>query len=763
MIDQRHSTGSLNGIIRKVGLVRRVVLLSWLITLSTVLILVTAIIPEQKRVFQRNLESKARGIAVSLQNVAAGAVINEDYSSVVDYCMQLIKGDGDIAYLVMARKDGFALMSDRSGWRTDTLGGPLWYPEAAGARSAIGIAPPRAERSFHYAAPFEYSGLNWGWIHVGLSIQTYDQSVANVYRRTGLLALICVVLSLVASIGFVRPLVRPIHKLEAVVRRVAAGDLTARASIHSQDEIERLAHAFNGMTDALQHRDKILESVRFAARQLLATDDWERVIQSVLAKLGQAAGTSRALLFANLPESEGTASFSLRHQWVRTDPGNCWPELQFENRTWQRPGIKDWAVALNKGGTVMLHVRNTIPEVRAILYPIVKSLIMLPIMVRGQWWGTLAFNQCDRERDWNEAEVDSFRVAADMLGAAIEGSQTRAALREANELLEQRVLERTAELRAEIQAKEQARAKLAEAQQLLMDVSRKTGMAEVATGVLHNVGNVLNSVNVSASMISERLRRSRINEVGRLAALFQEQQGDLSGFFAKDSRAAKVPAFLLALSKSLESDLARLRTELEQMVRNIDHIKRIVVMQQSYAKVSGVTETLPVAEIVEDALRITESGLARHGIQLVRQFEPVPPILVDKHKILQVLINLIRNARQALEAGGTGPKRIVLNVAPMITDPNRIRIRVEDSGVGIAAENLTRIFSYGFTTKLGGHGFGLHMSALTAKEMGGNLMVESLGLGLGAVFTLELPLKPEPKAAAGEDDTTFFRQGAENI
>ena len=721
------------------GITRRVALLSWFVTLLTLVVFVTAIIPEQKRIFRQNLESKARSVAVSVQNIAAGAVINEDYSSVVDHCLQMLEGDPTIVSLVLARRDGFALVCDRKGWRATILD-LSWHPQDKAVQADIRTESAPIGRAFHYARPFDYSGIQWGWIHVGLSLESYDRSVSEVYRRTGLLAVVCVLLSLLASINFARPLVKPLQSLEAVVSRVAAGDLSARAQIQSRDEIESLARSFNRMTDRLRRRDLILEGVRFAARQLLATDDWQQALPSVLAKLGEAADTSRAFVFENLSEPQGRHACRRRHAWAEAQTQPLSPATEAQMIPWRGSPLEDWAKTLGECGVVVSHSPPPGPESQALVGADAQSFVLVPILVRGAWWGCIEFDQCDRSREWWEAEVDSFRAAAAMLGAAIERGQTRAALIEAKDNLEHKVFERTRELRAEIEAKEQARAKLAEAQQLLMDVSRKSGMAEIATGVLHNVGNVLNSVNVSASLVSQRIRRSRSGEVAKLAALFQEHQADLPGFFAADPRARKVIPFLLSLSRSIETERAHVEAELSQMAKNIDHIKQVVMMQQSYAQVAGVTETLPVAGVVEDALRITESGMARNGIQLLREFQPMPPMTVDKHKILQILINLLRNARQALDGSQLPDKAIAVSISSHA--PGRARIEVRDTGVGISPENLTRIFSYGFTTKRDGHGFGLHMSALTAKEMGGSLTVRSDGPGAGATFTLELPLTP---------------------
>jgi two-component system, NtrC family, sensor kinase len=168
-------------------------------------------------------------------------------------------------------------------------------------------------------------------------------------------------------------------------------------------------------------------------------------------------------------------------------------------------------------------------------------------------------------------------------------------------------------------------------------------------------------------------------------------------------------------------------------------VNQIVAMQQSYARVMGVEEDVAPSQLVEDALRMNFAALERHGVSVVREMKVVPHILVDKHKVLQILVNLIQNAKYALNDSGSTEKKIIVRLFAAGTD--QIQIQIEDNGVGIAAENLTSIFAHGFTTRKDGHGFGLHSGALAAREMGGELSVHSDGLGKGALFTLCLPLK----------------------
>jgi methyl-accepting chemotaxis protein len=253
-----------------------------------------------------------------------------------------------VEFLVIAKNDGFSIVVERNGWRVEPNIDAYWRPAIRQSNGAIGVVPMFGKRLFHYAVPFDYNLMEWGWIHVGLSLESYDSSAQQVYRRTGILAVICILLSLVASVLYARHFVRPILRLQAVVEQVASGDLTARANIRSHDEIEQLAGAFNGMADAILHRDQEL----------------------------------------------------------------------------------------------------------------------------------------------SEAKHD----------------------------LEGRVAERTQELSEQMVAKDRAHAELADAQKRLIDLSRLSGMAEVATGVLHNVGNVLNSVNVSVTIVGERLRETRIGQLGNRAA-----------------------------------------------------------------------------------------------------------------------------------------------------------------------------------------------------------------------------------------------------
>jgi PAS domain S-box-containing protein len=300
----------------------------------------------------------------------------------------------------------------------------------------------------------------------------------------------------------------------------------------------------------------------------------------------------------------------------------------------------------------------------------------------------------------------------------------------------------------DITARKLTEAQLAAMHQQLLEVSRQAGMAEVATSVLHNVGNVLNSINVSSSLISDRVRASKATSLAKAVALFREHEADLPAFLGNDPKGRQLPGYLASLADHLAAEQNELMQELKSLGHNIDHIKEIIAMQQSYARVVGVVESMPVVDLVEDALRLNAGAMERHQIKVIREYFQVPPILVDKHKVLQILVNLIRNAKYAMDDRGHDDKRMVLQVG--LGGNDMVKICVIDNGIGIRPELLTRIFEHGFTTRKEGHGFGLHNGALVAKELGGNLTAQSEGPNKGAKFTLELPRRPRERGHSTE-------------
>jgi PAS domain S-box-containing protein len=296
----------------------------------------------------------------------------------------------------------------------------------------------------------------------------------------------------------------------------------------------------------------------------------------------------------------------------------------------------------------------------------------------------------------------------------------------------------------DITERKQTEEELQKVHKQLLETSRLAGMAEVATGVLHNVGNVLNSVSVSVTLVGEQLRRSKVPNLRRATSMLRDKNGSLAEFLTADPKAKLLPEYLGAAADELAQEQAQMTVEMDSVGKHIEHIKEIVTMQQGYAKVSGAFESLPVVNLVDDALQMNAAAFERHGVRVVREIaQDVPQVCVDRHKVLQILINLFSNAKYAMDARNPAVKQIVIRVER--SSPDHVRISVRDNGIGIAADNLVRIFTSGFTTKKEGHGFGLHSGANAAKEIGGSLTAQSDGVGHGACFILELPTAARKK------------------
>jgi signal transduction histidine kinase len=315
-----------------------------------------------------------------------------------------------------------------------------------------------------------------------------------------------------------------------------------------------------------------------------------------------------------------------------------------------------------------------------------------------------------------------------------------------HEKTEARLAEETRRVQAEIRERTRMEAEVEKGHKQLLKASRLAGMAEVATSVLHNVGNVLNSTNVLGSSIVEQVQRSKVPSVGRLAALLGEHRADLGRFVTEDERGQHLPGYLERLAGHLEQEQEQLRDKTRSLTESLQHIKEIVAMQQNYAKVAGVLETVSLAEVLEDALRMHHEALARHQIKVVREYQPVLPATIDRHKVLQILFNLLENAKYACEDSRQPEKRVTVSLGQ--NGQGRIHVGVTDNGIGIPPENLTRIFVQEFSTRKGGHGFGLHSSLLAAQDMGGTLKAHSDGPGLGASFVLDIPAAPATPAPA---------------
>jgi len=727
------------------GITVKITQLAWLVTLLSLSIFIAFNTAEQKLDLQNGLSSKGQSLAVSLGGEVASAAVSEDYTSVVEHAMEVIQGDKSVAFLLIVKNDGYSILVKRDGWQMLPSIDRSWYQDTRTVSAEIETVSLVNERLFHYKYPLDCIGIPWGWIHIGLELDDYDHSVRNIYMRAVAVGLLCMLLSLAASILFARWLVKPIQEFRTTVEKFTAGDMSGRVELNSHDEIQQLGTAFNDMADAILQRDAIVQSVRTAAELLQGSDQWDKVGNEVISEFGKATHSSRTMLVAMLDDGECEGEHEIRIEWA--DDGITPYGILQPMCLAHYPGVAEACNSL-KRGELLVHGKLAAaqsPENAPMPFPLAR--MAAPIFADGKFWGTLVLHDCTEAREWKEMEKHAIRTIADMFGAAIQRERVRQTLLAAKDELEHRVQERTAELSRQIEAKDQAHQELQQAQRKLIELSRISGMAEVATGVLHNVGNVLNSINVGASLIVDRLNDMKLNRLGEVVEIIKQNESNLESFLRNDPRGQRVMPYLQKLSEQLATERANITEEAKALVKHVGHVKEIVAMQQGYARNCGVLEKVSAEELFENAVSITSPALDRHGVEILRTYEPLDEVMTDRHKVLQILLNLLQNAKDAAKAGGKNPRRIWLRLRRGAD--NTVIFEVEDNGIGIKPENLVKIFSHGFTTKRSGHGFGLHSGALAARELGGSLNVYSDGPGTGATFVLEIPMQARTQTSAG--------------
>lgn len=539
------------------------------------------------------------------------------------------------------------------------------------------------------AQPIMLDGKPEGTLYLVADLQAMTSQLLKLYGGVFALVLAAsLLLAFLLSRRFLQFVTNPILSLARTARTIAHDhDYSVRATKVCGDEVGGLTDAFNQMLTQIQSQDSALQTAR------------QELQEQVKALQREIADRKRA----EAEQARLTAILEATPDIVMSANPNGIPF--YLNRAGHQ--ILDVAEDRDISGNNALYLR---PEwARGIM-----AKERLPEAVRyGSWAGeTTIF-----ARNGREIPVSQVLIAHKNPEGEVEYFSTvlrdMTAYREAEEALRL-------------------------SQQKLLETSRLAGMAEVATGVLHNVGNVLNSVNVSAGLVVEKLRRSKAPKLAQAAALLTGHNGDLGKYLTDDVNGQKLPGYLAKLGEFFILENSELLTEVDQLSRNIEHIKEVVAMQQSYAKVSGVFENLQPHRLVEDALAMNIGAFERHGVEVERRFSPVPPIRVDRHKVLQILINLIRNAKYALDDVERTDKKMTISISA--PSERYVHIVVADNGIGIPPENLTRVFAHGFTTREAGHGFGLHSGAIAARSMGGAITVASAGVGQGATFTLELPI-----------------------
>lgn len=490
---------------------------------------------------------------------------------------------------------------------------------------------------------------------------------------------------------------------------------------------------------------------------------------AVLAAIDQLLGmaelrTDRRILLSKLRDTHDTFTASARSTYQALSMGQTSPALQMEaaklngQATYLQEQFKKLVAAFTSdlkhelSATVTRSIQQRLVNLVVLIAAAGISLTLVYLVI-SRWTGRLTeLMGASARLARGDFTVKLGRSGSDEIGRLASSfvamqeaiSERNEDLRRFNESLEETVRQRTCELSErneelihEIEERKRAQAEVQALHNQLLDASRRAGMAEVATGVLHNVGNVLNSVNVSANLIRDQLRNSKAGGLSKAVDLMLAQGETIGHFMQEDAKGRQLPGYLGKLAEHLANQQRSLSEETTRLTANLEHIKEIVQLQQSYGKSVGVIQQLRPQDVMDEALRLNAAGLQRHTVEVERHFEDLAERPIDRHKVLQILVNLIANAKQAIEE--FNPPRRLITVSVHLEQHTGLQFIVQDNGVGIPEENLKRIFGHGFTTKKDGHGFGLHSCANAAKEMKGTLTVSSPGIGQGATFTLTLP------------------------
>ena len=292
---------------------------------------------------------------------------------------------------------------------------------------------------------------------------------------------------------------------------------------------------------------------------------------------------------------------------------------------------------------------------------------------------------------------------------------------------------------------EQLRSELGEA-------AYKMEMADVASTVLHNVGNVLTSVTVAANMVESVVDQSSVVLVNRMAELITTHHDELGTYLTEDPKGRRIPPSLEKLGTHLIEEQQTVLKEMKGLVRNLRHMKQIIVSHQTMAKSLGKAERVELVDVLSHAMELSFQPGDAKWITIHRDYQEVPTVLVDQHQLLQILVNLLRNAKQAMRQQTQEFHQLSLGVNYQDAQKTSVVLTIHDSGIGIAPEHLSKMFTRGFTTKQDGNGIGLHSSILAIQSMGGSMHVYSDGVGKGAKFMLTFPVEQEAASVVRSEE-----------
>jgi PAS domain S-box-containing protein len=657
---------------------------------------------EQRDVFYQHLVESSEGLGRFVATISPEAILGFDFET-LDAHVREISRNHEVLYAAVFDSNGNNLTSyldyDRPLIKAVAL------RETAPDLPRVIDALNAQDGVVAVAFPVNHGDEVIGSVRLGLDTGQISALAHQIMLRHLLVdGATILVLSLCIYVVFRMQALRPIRALTEASSRVSGGTLDVPVRVYAADELGQLARTFNQMMTRLR---VTLDEKDDALRQL---KEFNRTLEQRVARRTVELERSETRLRAIIESiGEGIITVDEKGYVMSMNPA---AERVFGASSAELQGMHSALLLADQHTAELARLPNYADSTDN---PFRVTGRLEPVEYAGQRMNGEPFPM--------EVVVTPMRLGHEQLRVCIVRDITH---------------------------RRETEQRLAEAQQQLVDAAHKSGMAEMATGVLHNIGNLLNTAMLSVEQMDRSLKQSRLEGLNKATELLRQHVDDLPGFVAADERGKTLPHYLVRVKDALNDDHAALAAEVASLREKTAMMRDVIATQQSYARFGLQLQALDVVGVVEDALRVQQSALKRWDVAVERDYGPVPRVTAHKSKLLQVFTNLIKNGIDAMAQADVADRPRRLRVAVDRAEDGQARVRFSDAGCGIAPDNLTLIFTHGFTTKSDGHGFGLHDSALAMREMRGSLHAHSPGPGQGATFTVLLAPAREHDANTAE-------------
>lgn len=508
----------------------------------------------------------------------------------------------------------------------------------------------------------------------------------------------CLVIGILVCVLIINSAIPNIIKLQDAAQRVADGDLKVQVNIETSDELGSLGKSFNTMVHNLHRAEQ--DKVKYLDELLELNTSLEQRVRERTAELQQGETRIRTIL-----DSVGEGIITLDERGLIESSNPAANQIFRFNR--------EQSVGLHS--TMLLSDEHHFGDIDNDQVKVENALAELAAGHPVEFMG-------------KRGDGDLFPMEVVITDMSLGEQHMRVCIVR------------------DITVRKQTEARLEKAQKQLLETAHKSGMAEIATGVLHNIGNILNTVYTSTEEIRRTLLSCKIENLQRVNAMLEEHLDDLDTYLTVDPKGKVLPGYYIKFGHMLHASFDKVNDEILLLTEKAGMMRDVIRTQQNYARSDYHSEEIDVESIIDDALRVQEASLAKWEVVIVKNYAKVPSCIGQRSKLLQVVTNIVKNAREAMRENELFGKPKELAIRTGADADGRVFICFADNGVGIKKEALKKIFSHGYTTKDDGHGFGLHASANAMTEMNGSITVTSDGEHTGAEFTLTLPV------AASKDD-----------